>query len=297
MRLQPLSSTDTLPATCPACNGRLVAKGALAVHPVDEHEQLHLWGKPWRPSELRYARCRCGSLIAVDERRKPGALEGAYTSLPDTYWNGLSQHQALARRLEAVLAELGARGDVFDVGCGDGGLLAELRVTGRKTGIEPGTAAVKAGQAKGLDLRQGSASALGLEGVADVVLAIDLLEHLAEPEAELRAIARMLRPGGYLLALTGDATARAAKLTGGWWYYLHVLGHVTVFSREALSLATHAAGLEVRELRRFEHPAAVSPRKWAQRLAGNAARLALGKRPGIAHLFRDHQLLIARRPG
>lgn len=296
MRSRRLVGQDHVPTQCPACGGALRATTALDVAPADESEQLHLFGRPWRPTRLSYARCGCGSLIAIDERRAPGALEQAYASLPETYWSGLSEQAPLARRLEPVLAGLGhSAGELVDVGCGDGGLIAALHTSGHTWGIEPGAAAVARAKSRGCDVRQGSASSLALREVADVVLGIDLVEHLDAPAAELAAMAAMLKPGGHLVLLTGDAAAPAARVSGPWWYYLHVLGHVTVFSRQALRRALEQAGLRVVSQEPFDHPAAVSGRRWVQRLLGNVARVALGRRPGIAHLYRDHQLAIARK--
>ena len=45
---------------------------------------------------------------------------------------------------------------------------------------------------------------------------------------------QMLRPGGTLAVFTGRADATVSCLAGPLWYYLHCVGHVTVFSRDAL---------------------------------------------------------------
>ncbi len=43
-----------------------------------------------------------------------------------------------------------------------------------------------------------------LEGGADVVVALDVIEHLKRPEWSLRQVRRAMRPGGRLVASTGN---------------------------------------------------------------------------------------------
>ena len=106
----------------------------------------------------------------------------------------------------------------------------------------------------------------------------------------------MLRPGGTLAVFTGRADAPLACLAGPLWYYLHCVGHVTVLSRTALCQLLERAGLANVELRRVEHQGAVGAPKWLARVAGNAARVLLGRQPTGMHYLRDHQLALATKP-
>ena len=74
-----------------------------------------------------------------------------------------------------------ASGDVWDVGCGTGTLLASMNDRWNKHGIEPGGRAVAEARRQGFDVRQGTAVTCGLSDVADVVLLVDVIEHMPEP--------------------------------------------------------------------------------------------------------------------
>jgi SAM-dependent methyltransferase len=106
-------------------------------------------------------------------------------------------------RLREVVA--GLRGDVLDVGCGEGrydDVLAPLGTAGvvRYVALEPDEARLQALAKKWpwARLRHAEAESLDAEASFDHVLVLRSWNHLREPERVLLAIARALRPGGTL---------------------------------------------------------------------------------------------------
>jgi 2-polyprenyl-3-methyl-5-hydroxy-6-metoxy-1,4-benzoquinol methylase len=247
--------------------------------------------------ELAYERCgSCGSLIAVDKRRNGEILSEIYRSLPDSYWTRLNPQVGFGRTIGRYLVRRCQSGDLWDIGCGSGNLLQSLDARWAKHGIEPGIRAVNAAQQNGLDVHLGTPATLRLREVADAALMIDVVEHMPDPLSEIRAVAEMLRPGGVLAVFTGSADAMLPRLVGARWYYLHCVGHVTVFSRTALRQLLANVGLTHIETMQVEHPGSVGAFRWLKRLAGNALRRIAG-RPLAAQLYyRDHQLVLASKP-
>ena len=108
---------------------------------------------------------------------------------------------------------------ILDVGCG-AGLLAEalaregFSVTGLDAGAEV-IAAARAhaqGQRQGLDLtyQQGTAEALAATGVRfPVITALEIIEHVADPEAFLVSLKALLAPGGMLFLSTLNRTLKS----------------------------------------------------------------------------------------
>lgn len=97
--------------------------------------------------------------------------------------------------------------DVLDLGCA-GGFMAEAvaKRGARVTGIDPAHEAVAAARAhaigEGLDIAydEGSGEALPYADASfDAVVCVDVLEHVADLDAVLSEIARVLRPGGWFL--------------------------------------------------------------------------------------------------
>ncbi|HEV3416250.1 MAG TPA: class I SAM-dependent methyltransferase [Pirellulales bacterium] len=247
--------------------------------------------------ELSYARCTsCGSLIAIDGRRDPELLAEVYRTLPDSYWSRLNPQTNFGRVIDRHLSQRRDGGDLWDIGCGSGYLLESLENRWTKHGIEPGIRAVTLANQRGLEVHAGTAGALGLNQVADAALMVDVVEHLADPVTELRAVAEMLRPGGVLIVFTGAADAWTARVAGSLWYYLHCIGHVTVFSRSGLVGMLIKLGFTNVQTHRIEHPGGVGMAEWLRRIGGNGMRRASGRPAAAMHYYRDHQLVVASKP-
>ncbi len=116
---------------------------------------------------------------------------------------------------------------LLDIGCG-GGLLSEpmARLGAEVVGADAAernipVARVHA-EAQGLtiDYRHATAEALAAAGESfDVVLAMEIVEHVADPAAFIATCRDLLRPGGLMIASTINRTARsfAAAIVGAEW--------------------------------------------------------------------------------
>ena len=106
-------------------------------------------------------------------------------------------------RLAAVFDALGdvAGRRVLDLGCGKGRFSRHLRRAGANVvGLDP-SPAMLAG-AVGLSRIQASAARLPLaDGGFDAVIAVEVFEHLADIDAALGEIHRVLRPGGLIVVV------------------------------------------------------------------------------------------------
>jgi len=110
---------------------------------------------------------------------------------------------------------------LLDVGCG-GGLIAEpmRRLGFEVTAIDAsseniGTARVH-GEQQGLDIGYRAATVEQLEaegaGPFDVVLTLEVIEHVADPEAFIRTCARLVKPGGMMIVATLNRTLKSLAL-------------------------------------------------------------------------------------
>lgn len=109
----------------------------------------------------------------------------------------------VARFLAEVSRLVGERrpARVLEVGCGEGIVMRYLRERHpglRVDGVELDVAALERARARNPDSRliRGDACALGVQsGAYDLVLCLEVLEHLAEPEWALGEIRRVSRAG------------------------------------------------------------------------------------------------------
>ncbi|MBV8888068.1 MAG: bifunctional 2-polyprenyl-6-hydroxyphenol methylase/3-demethylubiquinol 3-O-methyltransferase UbiG [Alphaproteobacteria bacterium] len=106
---------------------------------------------------------------------------------------------------------------LIDVGCG-GGLIAEpmARLGFAVTAIDADAEAIAAARAHAeaggltIDYRATTAEAMAGEGACfDAALALELVEHVADPDVLLAAIATLVRPGGAFIGATLNRTLRS----------------------------------------------------------------------------------------
>lgn len=109
---------------------------------------------------------------------------------------------------------------ILDVGCG-GGLLAEpfTRMGASVTGIDPSRPLIEAARLHAaqmglaIDYRAGTAEDLAAESERfDVVLILEVVEHVTDVKAFVATAASMVKPGGMLIASTINRTAKAFLL-------------------------------------------------------------------------------------
>lgn len=135
-----------------------------------------------------------------------------------------SVHAYRLERLEQWLASCHAslRGmRAVDVGCGGGIVSARLGAAGASVvGVDrsmPSLLAATAGcRPRTTGWIRADAGAIPLaDGVADIALLCDVLEHVAAPEIAIREAARVVRPGGFVFVSTLNRTKRARWLAIG----------------------------------------------------------------------------------
>lgn len=106
----------------------------------------------------------------------------------------------------------------LDVGCGAGLLCEPLARMGAKvTGIDAAPELIEAAQAhaaaQGLEIDYRATDVLDVEGQFDLVTSLEVIEHVAEPAAFVKALAKRLAPGGLIILSTPNRTAWSKLLT------------------------------------------------------------------------------------
>lgn len=202
-------------------------------------------GKPvWREAGYLVRQCTCGLGYLDPPTVTPGPT-------PDLHYDGYYAFPA-ELRLDWI-SRFCRGGRLLEVGPGPGHLLAAAQRRGFDVaGVDPNPASVRRIRERfGIAIELATIETSALPDAAfDVVAHIDLLAHLVDPVAALRAMARRLRPRGTMCFEIG--------LTGGlspWWYRgfgrLDVPSHRWLYSRTAVERVLARAGLRVIATRRF----------------------------------------------
>lgn len=128
----------------------------------------------------------------------------------------------------------------LDFGCGNGGLVRYVRDTVGcdVAGYDLGWITAKAARAGLPILNDQQLDAA--DGSFDVVTAIEVLEHVAEPPEVLRRIRRLLKPGGLFFYTTGNAAPHRNRLAA--WGYVRPDIHLSYYEPQTLTRLLTEAG-------------------------------------------------------
>jgi 2-polyprenyl-6-hydroxyphenyl methylase/3-demethylubiquinone-9 3-methyltransferase len=235
-----------------------------------------------------------------------------FNRLAATWWNRRGPmrplHEVNALRLDYLLrlieGRFGRRGRelpslrVLDIGCGAGLVCEPLALRGAQvTGIDAAEKNVAAARAHAdgggiaIDYRAGDPEhALGADERFDVVLLLEVVEHVDDVASFVAAAARHVAPGGLLVASTIDRTLKSFLFAiVGAEVVFRVLPRGThrwrQFVRPAeLSGAARAAGMAPLDLRGMRYLPVVHRASWIEDTSVNY--IAAFARPDAAAVAR-----------
>jgi len=212
------------------------------------------WGFDWNAADLDVARRRwrgTGLLWNVRLHGRAMPFE-KYDQRPAMHWDSYAKVDVYRKRADH-LAKLVAQnaatdgGMVLDLGCGDGlftHLMAQQQL--EAIGIDVEASAIEQAKAKtrGQPYAGNAPQFIATDGGAlpfeddsmQAVAMFDVIEHLPNPIALLREVARVLKPSGALILST------PAWQLGGWSDPIY---HVTEYTMDELTRQIRAAGFAV----------------------------------------------------
>jgi 2-polyprenyl-3-methyl-5-hydroxy-6-metoxy-1,4-benzoquinol methylase len=207
-----------------------------------------------------YAACNaCGTAVI----REPSLLTAKATDsvIKETYsedfWNqrqldvGLPPIEKRARLdlpercvywLKQILHYRLPPGRVLEVGCAHGALVKLLNLAGfRASGMEMDGAIVRKARAWfGIDVIEGPVESLPEDiGMFDVVVMLDVLEHLPQPVDTVRAIVRLLKPDGLLVIQSPEYRINRESS----WTNFVAPEHLYLFTQESVCKLLRESGL------------------------------------------------------
>ncbi len=194
------------------------------------------------------------------------ALLLKFDVLEETHW-----WFVVRRRLVMALATQWAPQSVsrvVEIGCGTGGTLRSLQdsfPSAVVSGIEPVEVAAELCISRGSDVLLASMEHLpDPDASADLVLALDVIEHLENDVAGLAEVCRILRPGGRLIVTV-------PALPSLWGPHDVANAHFRRYTLRTLTRAVRDAGLSIERASYFN--AILLPAGWLERQLTRMLRL------------------------
>lgn len=160
-------------------------------------------------------------------------------SLEDSHWWYAARRALLARSLEGTVP-----GRALDTGAGAGGNTRVLQNAGwSATALEYSRTGAEIARQRGLSVVQADATALPFPNEAfDLVVSMDLWEHIPDDATAAAEASRVLRPGGRLfLAVPADMRL--------WSGHDVAVGHVRRYERVGLTELVEGAGFTIHSAR------------------------------------------------
>jgi SAM-dependent methyltransferase len=141
--------------------------------------------------------------------------------------------------------------DVLEIGCGRGltGQLIQERLGCRVTGVELHPTIAAEASARLSRVIVGDIGTVEIDGHYDAIVASELIEHVADPDAVLRKLAALLAPGGRIVLSVPNAGhySIVEDLIAGRWDYVPIgllcVTHLRFFTRRTLQDTAARLGL------------------------------------------------------
>ncbi|MGH9206621.1 MAG: class I SAM-dependent methyltransferase [Acidimicrobiales bacterium] len=169
-----------------------------------------------------------------------------YRDLYERHWWWRAREAMLLEEIERHRPAEGWR-RILDVGCGDGLFFSRLEQLGEVWGVESDATLVPADSRHRSRIHVGPFDAGYPPGRRfDLVLMLDVLEHLADPVGALRRAAELFEPGGRLLI-----TVPAFQVL--WTTHDDLNLHFVRYRQRTLNAVAERAGLRVLSQRYFFH--------------------------------------------
>lgn len=197
---------------------------------------------------------RCLECRLVQPERLPTAVElheyyRRYSYDHPESWSVDSATQASLKELARSLRRFRTSGRLLDVGCGAGAVLRTMSTEGwHAEGQEVSEAAADRLEQEGFRIHREAPEKLGVGDASfDVVVMSEVIEHLPAPDVTLRAVHRLLRPGGALYLTTPNFGALSRLVLRDQWRAIELPGHLSYYDRSSLKIyLRHAQFREVR---------------------------------------------------
>jgi SAM-dependent methyltransferase len=222
---------------------------------------------------------------------------------PDGYANYLDTEPVLRRefaRTVQFIRKQRPAGRLLEIGCAYGFFLQEAAPFYDIQGLEISEEAAAFGRQRGLPVLTGLAddAAFAKLGRFDVIVLLDVIEHLPDPAGTLALCGRHLERDGVIVITTGDFASPYARLSGRNWRLMTPPQHLWYFTPTSMARLSASVGLRTEVC---DHPWKLVPISLISfqlaRMLGMKPSTQAGSRIGIpVNLFDAMRCLVTKTP-
>ena len=202
--------------------------------------------------------CSNCSLVYLNPRLKEELIVGSYAEGEDQVFvlQDDMRIRTFRKSLRSLMKNLGistqSEVKILDVGCAGGAFLRAAQMENLvATGVEPSKWLGEYGRTQyGLDIRTGVLEGQDFAPKSfDIITMWDVIEHVPDPDRDLKHIATLLKDDGIFVVNYPDFGSLPAKLLGRRWPFLLSV-HLVYYTPKTIRKQLTLAGFKVIDLRR-----------------------------------------------
>jgi len=222
---------------------------------------------------------------------------------PDGYADYLHTEPVLRREFARTVRFIRKRrpgGRLLEIGCAYGFFLQEAAPFYDVQGLEISDDAAAFARQRGLPVLTGVAddAAFAQLGRFDVIVLLDVIEHLVDPAHTLALCHQHLESGGVIVITTGDFASLHARLAGRNWRLMTPPQHLWYFTPTSMARLSGSVGLSAEVC---DHPSKLVPLSLISfqvaRMLGMKAATPAGSRIGLpVNLFDAMRCVLRKAP-
>jgi 2-polyprenyl-3-methyl-5-hydroxy-6-metoxy-1,4-benzoquinol methylase len=166
-----------------------------------------------------------------------------------------SLRKTFARLVTKISPDIRNAHRMLEIGCGNGYFLAEAKRLRelKLTALEMSDQSAEKARVHCADVRVGGLDALGPDERFDVIIALQVIEHIYDPDGFVTALKEHLNEGGTLILTTPDCNSPLRFLLGRRWPSYKTPEHVTYFRRSDLKRLLLKNGFSSAQTESFPH--------------------------------------------
>lgn len=181
-------------------------------------------------------------------------MEELYSQTAEDNWSSGDEDRKDWEIAAEWINQLPSGSSVLDVGCFNGQFLELLGSSYDRFGVEINHKACQQAEEKGVKIIGNKIDDFEIPAKKlDIVIAMDVIEHIEDPLKFLNFLAKTICDGGKIIISTGNTEAWAWKLMGSKYYYCNTGEHISFINNKWLDRSTKHLNMKIIQKVRFAH--------------------------------------------
>lgn len=193
---------------------------------------------------------KCSNCGFIQCTKENNVIEFYENLVDNEYENSRDERKIQEKKIVSLISKYKPKGTLLDIGAGSGILVESALEMGYDAeGVEPSKWLHQKAVERGLPVHCGIFPSEKLKSEYDIIVLVDVIEHVNSPKELLSEIKKALKPDGIFVLITPDVNSLIAKILGYKWWHFRV-AHIGYFNKKNLRLLTDSVGYDLIKIKR-----------------------------------------------